>query len=330
MKIKPKIRPRRKARRSFSAQRVSELLNSMPIFPSTSNLPTIPHGLSMPSKPPYTLFLTGGTGAIGHAIARHFARQRSPHSTPLWDICIASRDRDRARSALRDLPAVQGQLHSYVVGDVGSAEFWAKLVGRGGRDGNEMGGVYAPTNTGEREWKEEQIDLPNPTVLVNAAGFVQRGPLARMRPETVTEMVNANLMATMWSCKYMLPGLLRAKQARREQIEKWDDERPVKSPCIVNISSLLGQHGGAGAAVYAAAKGGIICEIFSKIADESYYAKCSVAFSRALAEEYGRMGVRVNTIVPGFIDTNMINDGVGEEFPFIIYTSLLSFHMNHN
>jgi 3-oxoacyl-[acyl-carrier protein] reductase len=128
----------------------------------------------------------------------------------------------------------------------------------------------------------------------------------------------------------MLPRLLRAKKALQESAEDEEDPKQVKSPSIVNISSLLGQQGGSGAAVYAAAKGGVICEIFSEIECELYCAKCGVAFSRALAEEYGRMGIRVNTIVPGFIDTNMIHDGVGEDFPFIIYTLLLSFHIEHD
>ena len=72
--------------------------------------------------------------------------------------------------------------------------------------------------------------------------------------------------------------------------------------------------------MYAASKAGIVCKLFRSLVSE-YLAKISEAFSRALAEEYGRLGIRVNTLVPGFIDTDMIEDGVGKtEIPFIYIT----------
>jgi len=128
--------------------------------------------------------------------------------------------------------------------------------------------------------------------------------------EEVQEMVDVNLMATVWACKFMLPGLLRQKQAlgREAVLDKKEvngelDTWRIRSPCIVNVSSLLASHGGAGASVYAASKAAV------------------VSFSRALAEEYGRLGIRVNTLLPGFIDTDMIYDGVGKTaIPFIYIT----------
>jgi NAD(P)-dependent dehydrogenase (short-subunit alcohol dehydrogenase family) len=62
------------------------------------------------------------------------------------------------------------------------------------------------------------------------------------------------------------------------------------TPSIINVSSLLGLHGGFGAVAYAASKAGVL------------------GFTRALASEYASHRVRVNAIVPGYISTDMTSD----------------------
>jgi NAD(P)-dependent dehydrogenase (short-subunit alcohol dehydrogenase family) len=59
------------------------------------------------------------------------------------------------------------------------------------------------------------------------------------------------------------------------------------SPVIINISSLLGLQGGYGTVAYAASKAGVL------------------GFTRALATEYASHKVRVNAIVPGYVETDM-------------------------
>ena len=56
----------------------------------------------------------------------------------------------------------------------------------------------------------------------------------------------------------------------------------------MNVASLLGTHGGYGAVAYAASKAGVL------------------GFTRGLAGELGRGGVRVNAVVPGYVETGMV------------------------
>lgn len=65
------------------------------------------------------------------------------------------------------------------------------------------------------------------------------------------------------------------------------DAGPDSTPSIINVSSLLGVSGGHGAVVYAASKAGVL------------------GFTRALAAEYVQHGVRVNAIVPGYVESDM-------------------------
>ena len=64
-------------------------------------------------------------------------------------------------------------------------------------------------------------------------------------------------------------------------------EEALLSPVIINVASLLGLQGGYGAVAYAASKAGVL------------------GFTRALAAEYAFHRVRVNAIVPGYVETEM-------------------------
>ena len=86
------------------------------------------------------------------------------------------------------------------------------------------------------------------------------------------EMIDTNLHG-LYSCtKSALPYLLKSKQAM-----------------VINISSFMAfQPAGPGQAVYCATKAGI------------------VGFTRALAKEVGSVGIRVNAVLPGLVETEMI------------------------
>lgn len=109
-----------------------------------------------------------------------------------------------------------------------------------------------------------------PTVLVNNAGITRDNLLMRMKDEEWDDIIQTNLSSVYRMSKACLRGMMKAKGG-----------------AIINIASVVGVMGNAGQTNYAAAKAGII------------------GFSKSLAREVGSKNITVNTIAPGFIDTDM-------------------------
>ena len=109
-----------------------------------------------------------------------------------------------------------------------------------------------------------------PTLLVNNAGITRDNLLMRMKPEEWDSVIDANLNSVFRLSKACLRGMMKARQGR-----------------IINIASVVGATGNPGQANYAAAKAGMI------------------GFARSLAREVGTRAITVNTVAPGFIDTDM-------------------------
>ncbi|PPD50385.1 MAG: 3-oxoacyl-ACP reductase FabG [Methylobacter sp.] len=117
-----------------------------------------------------------------------------------------------------------------------------------------------------------------PAVLVNNAGITRDNLLMRMKDEEWDDIINTNLTSVFRMCKAVLRGMMKEKYGR-----------------IINISSVVGATGNAGQANYAAAKAGMI------------------GFGKSMAKEVGSRNITVNTVAPGFIDTDMtreLNDDI--------------------
>ncbi|OAK99057.1 NAD(P)-binding protein [Phaeosphaeriaceae sp. SRC1lsM3a] len=120
-------------------------------------------------------------------------------------------------------------------------------------------------------------DIHHPSkvdVLVNCAGISQSSLFMRTSDEDIDRIIALNLTALMKGTRFLMrQGYIR------------DVDTP--SPSIINISSLLALHSGFGTTAYSASKAGIL------------------AFTRALASEYSSHRVRINAVVPGYIETDM-------------------------
>ena len=107
-------------------------------------------------------------------------------------------------------------------------------------------------------------------VLVNNAGITNDNLSLRMKNEEWQKVIDINLSSTFYLCKSVIKKMLKNKSGK-----------------IVNITSIVGHTGNIGQSNYSASKAGII------------------AMSKSLAQEVGSRSVTVNSIAPGFIETNM-------------------------
>jgi 3-oxoacyl-[acyl-carrier protein] reductase len=116
---------------------------------------------------------------------------------------------------------------------------------------------------------QAQKDVGEIHVLVNNAGIKRDGAFAGMTPEAWRDVIDTNLGGTFNYTRLLMRELM------------------LRSGVIINMTSVSGQQGMAGQTNYSASKAGII------------------GFTRSLAKEVARFGVRVNAIAPGFIETDM-------------------------
>ncbi|MBD9424517.1 3-oxoacyl-ACP reductase FabG [Pseudomonas sp. PDM15] len=118
-----------------------------------------------------------------------------------------------------------------------------------------------------------QKDFGAVAILVNNAGITRDNLMLRMKDEEWFDVINTNLNSLFRLSKAVLRGMTKARWGR-----------------IISIGSVVGAMGNAGQVNYAAAKAGL------------------EGFSRALAREVGSRSITVNSVAPGFIDTDMTRE----------------------
>jgi len=107
-------------------------------------------------------------------------------------------------------------------------------------------------------------------VLVNNAGITRDNLFMRMKEDEWDDIIETNLSSVYRLCKACIRPMVKARYGR-----------------IINIGSVVGSTGNPGQANYAAAKAGLI------------------GFGKSLARELGSRGITVNTVAPGFIESDM-------------------------
>ena len=118
--------------------------------------------------------------------------------------------------------------------------------------------------------EEIKKDFGRIDVLVNNAGITMDGLMLRITEKQWDKVISVNLKSAFNYIHAVLPIMMRQK-----------------SGSIINMASVVGVHGDAGQANYAASKAGLI------------------ALAKSIAQEVGSRGIRANAIAPGFIETAM-------------------------
>ena len=125
-------------------------------------------------------------------------------------------------------------------------------------------------------------DFGGVDILVNNAGITKDGLMLRMSEAQWDAVIGVNLKSAFNFVHACVPVMMRRRNGS-----------------IINMASVVGVHGNAGQANYAASKAGMI------------------ALAKSVAQEMGPKGIRANAIAPGFIETAMtaaLPDSVREEW----------------
>lgn len=164
--------------------------------------------------------------------------------------------------------------HGAVVVGTATSEPGAQRIGRefehAGISGGGMVLDVAKEASVQALFEELKGTNRMPTILVNNAGITRDNLLIRMSEQEWCEVIDANLSSLFRICRVVAKSMMKSRAGR-----------------IINIASVVGETGNSGQTNYAAAKAGMM------------------GFTRALARELGSRGVTVNTVAPGFIDTDM-------------------------
>jgi 3-oxoacyl-[acyl-carrier protein] reductase len=173
-------------------------------------------------------------------------------------------------AAIADTLAANG---AYVIGTATSENGASAIDARLKSAGYEGAGIVL--NVTSQESIDEVIktcaELKGaPTILVNNAGITRDNLLMRMKEDEWQDIMDTNLSSVYRMSKAVLRGMMKAKEGR-----------------IISVTSVVGATGNPGQANYSAAKAGV------------------AGFSRAMAREVASRNITVNTVAPGFIDTDM-------------------------
>jgi 3-oxoacyl-[acyl-carrier protein] reductase len=124
--------------------------------------------------------------------------------------------------------------------------------------------------------------------LVNNAALGHDGALPLMHNSRIEELIRINTLSPIVLTKYVARAMMSDGEGR-----------------IVNVASIIGFTGYSGLSVYGATKASML------------------GFTRSLAREVGRLGITVNAVAPGFLDTEMTHGLAGEQRERVVRRSAM-------
>ncbi|MBP1645625.1 MAG: 3-oxoacyl-(acyl-carrier-protein) reductase [Bacteroidetes bacterium] len=153
---------------------------------------------------------------------------------------------------------------------------WDLNEQRGNEVAKELGAKFAKVNTSnyqdiEKAAKAVNDEFGRIDILINNAGITRDSTVKKMTVEQWQKVIDVNLSGVFYCSKIISEYMVANGWGR-----------------IVNASSVVGLYGNFGQANYVATKAGLI------------------GMTKTFAREFGRKGVTVNAIAPGFISTEMV------------------------
>jgi hypothetical protein len=189
-----------------------------------------------------TVVITGGSEGVGAATARAFARAGA-------NLVLVARNKKNLETIAEELRAITRV--EIMAMDVADADACVNL------------------------FKKAQFEFESIHVLVNNAGYHERGPVETVSADDLGKMIDVNLKAPIMLCRYAIPYIREASEG-----------------AIINVASLAGRTPVPGAATYSASKFGLR------------------AFTFSLAEELKDTNIKLAIVSPGPIDTGFIMSNI--------------------
>lgn len=147
-----------------------------------------------------------------------------------------------------------------------------------GREGLALKIDASRSSSGEKVVKETMKKFGRIDILVNNVGIWTYGRIGEMSEKVWKETMEVNLNSMFYMTNAVVPFMKKQKSGK-----------------IINISSTAGQRGEAEHSHYAASKGGMI------------------SFTKAIATELGPYNINVNSVAPGWVDTDLNNEIFADE-----------------
>jgi 3-oxoacyl-[acyl-carrier protein] reductase len=179
-----------------------------------------------------------------------------------------------SRGIGRAISLLLGKAGAFVVvnyaGNEGAARETVEAILQAGGKGEIKQFDVADEEAVQKAFKEVTEAHGKVDILVNNAGIALDQILLRVKKDELDRTFATNVYGTLFCAKAAVRTMMRAKTGR-----------------IINLSSVVGESGNPGQAVYSASKAGII------------------GLTKTLAREYASRGITVNAVAPGFIETDM-------------------------